>query len=194
VTEEQWLACTDPVAMLETLRGKGGHKRKIGDFIIACMVRSLAAYRESPAKQRVWEFFNQQLGSEDVYSAATHASQYAREVEDAASMTHAELLREYVGNPFRQVIFDPSWHTPALAELVTFIDRNGAFDLMPALGAALSDAGCRDPMVLEHCRSTQHVAGCWLVDVLLRGVTASRTSAGEQARRMRCRRLVAAMP
>jgi hypothetical protein len=173
VTEEQWLKCTDPAAMLEVLRDKGGHNRKIGDFIIACMVRSLAAYGGSPdARKGVWEFFNQQLVSPDVYAAAAYASQYAREVElDTARMTHAELLRDFVGNPYRGVFFDPSWHSPVVVELVSYIDRKGSFDLMPALGAALSDAGCKDPQVLEHCRSTHHVAGCWLVGALLGAAT-----------------------
>jgi hypothetical protein len=200
VTEEQWFACTDPAAILEVLRCVGGHARKVRFFIIACMVRSLAAYggpEESTATKDIRMFFVEELANPDLYAGAKEASLYAAEVElDAGGMMpsdpgwvhvysgqleeQANVLRDIVGNPFREVTFEPSWHSPAVTEPASFIDRNGAFHLMPALGAALSDAGCNDPVVLQHCRLTDHVSGCWLVSALLGRERAKLSSAGEQ--------------
>lgn len=164
MTPEEWQQSTDPAAMLQFLRDRGGDTRKVRFFIIACLVRSLASYgglEDSPVAKRVRRLFDQQLASPDLYAAATEASEFAAEAElDGGGMTpsnpgwvhvypgqleeHANVLQDVVGNLFHEVVFDPSWHTPAVAELVSHIDRNGAFDLMPALGAALSDAGCKD--------------------------------------------------
>jgi hypothetical protein len=42
-----------------------------------------------------------------------------------------------------------------------------AFDRMPILADALEDAGCDDPLLLEHCRKEdKHVRGCWALDLL----------------------------
>jgi hypothetical protein len=39
---------------------------------------------------------------------------------------------------------------------------------LPLLADMLTDAGCTDADILEHCRSHgEHVLGCWVVDVLL---------------------------
>ena len=39
---------------------------------------------------------------------------------------------------------------------------------LPVLADALEEAGCDDPDILGHCRSTgNHVRGCWVVDLVL---------------------------
>ncbi|AMV24086.1 hypothetical protein VT84_06795 [Gemmata sp. SH-PL17] len=44
-----------------------------------------------------------------------------------------------------------------------------AFDGMPILGDALQDAGCDNPLILDHCRAhADHTANCWV----LRGLSA----------------------
>jgi hypothetical protein len=36
------------------------------------------------------------------------------------------------------------------------------------LGDALEEAGCSEPIILEHARSEQtHYRGCWMVDLVL---------------------------
>jgi hypothetical protein len=52
--------------------------------------------------------------------------------------------------------------------LASTIYEQRSFDLMPALGTALSDAGCTDPVILGHCASKNHWPGCWLTDLLLK--------------------------
>lgn len=78
------------------------------------------------------------------------------------------LLRCVLGDPFRMASFRPAWLTPAVLGLARHIYDERAFDLMPVLGAALSDAGCTDPAVLGHCvAETPHVRGCHVVDLIL---------------------------
>jgi hypothetical protein len=87
---------------------------------------------------------------------------------DHDELTHQSgMLRCMVGNPFRPLVFDPAWRTQAVMGIATAIAKEEAFSLMPALGAALSDAGCTETSILEHCGGTKHVKGCWLVDALL---------------------------
>lgn len=43
-----------------------------------------------------------------------------------------------------------------------------AFDRMPILADALEEAGCDDPVILDHCRVCEsHVMGCWTIRVVL---------------------------
>jgi hypothetical protein len=50
---------------------------------------------------------------------------------------------------------------------------------MPVLGDALEDAGCQDAAILDHCRqASDHVRGCWLLD-LLREKAPARRRGGE---------------
>jgi hypothetical protein len=80
----------------------------------------------------------------------------------------AALLRCIFGNPFNPPTIDPAWLTPAVLDLARLIYDEKKFELMPALGAALSDAGCGDATVLGHCvAESPHVRGCHVVDLLL---------------------------
>jgi hypothetical protein len=89
-------------------------------------------------------------------------------VEWTEQAAQADLLRDIFGNPFRPLAIDPSLLTPQIVGLATTIYNDRAFDLMPALGAALSDAGCLDTSILEHCANEgPHCRGCWVHDFLL---------------------------
>ena len=80
------------------------------------------------------------------------------------------LLRDVVGNPFRRPMLDTAWLTwndGAIVKLAQTMYVERRSDLMAALGAALSDAGCTETSILEHCGLPNHVTGCWLVDALL---------------------------
>jgi hypothetical protein len=89
------------------------------------------------------------------------------------SVTLAEqvaLIREVIGNPFRDVPLDPMWlayDDGIVVRLAEGIYQDGAFDRMPILGDALEEAGCAVPELLAHCREpAKHVRGCWLLDAL----------------------------
>ena len=82
--------------------------------------------------------------------------------------SHAELIREVFGNPFRPVAFDPEWRTAAAVALARTMYEARDFAPMPVLADALDDAGCDHPDILGHCRGPGlHVRGCWVVDLVL---------------------------
>jgi hypothetical protein len=81
--------------------------------------------------------------------------------------TQARLLHELFGNPFRPVILNPAWLTPAVLALARGIAEEGNFEDLPFLADALEEAGCSDPDLLAHCRQGgEHLPGCWAVDLL----------------------------
>jgi hypothetical protein len=81
------------------------------------------------------------------------------------------LLRELLGNPFRQVSLKSTslgWSNGTIPKLAQSIYDERAFDRLPILADALEDAGCDNTDILAHCRSgSEHVRGCWVVDLLL---------------------------
>ena len=78
------------------------------------------------------------------------------------------MLRDLFGNPFRPDGFDPRWRTADAVGLASVIYEDRAFDRLPLLADALSDAGCDSEDLLSHCRSEgPHVRGCWVVDLVL---------------------------
>ena len=83
----------------------------------------------------------------------------------------AIYLRCIFGNPFRPVAVNPAWLAwgdRTVPRIARAICNERAFDLMPILADALEDAGCTDPILLDHCRQPgEHVRGCWVVDLLM---------------------------
>jgi hypothetical protein len=102
-------------------------------------------------------------GLEDgaIYAAGMDGGREARR-------SHAELLHDIFGNPFRLVTADPAWRTSTVVSLAEGIYAERAFDRLPILADALQDAGCENTDVLTHCRGPgPHVRGCWVVDLVL---------------------------
>ncbi len=129
-----------------------------------------ANYRATTAIEQLTGHLN------NAFSTVYGACQYALEaVEDAAAapykaeeMSQCDLLRDIFGNPFRPVVSDSAWFTPAVVAIATSIYSDRAFDRMPILADALEEAGCTNADVLLHCRSDgPHVRGCWVVDLVL---------------------------
>jgi hypothetical protein len=79
------------------------------------------------------------------------------------------VLRDIFGNPFRPVVFSPSWRTDTAVSLAQQMYDAREFSAMPILADALQDAGCDSDDILSHCRDTNatHVRGCWVVDLVL---------------------------
>lgn len=64
--------------------------------------------------------------------------------------------------------FDPVWRTSSAVALARAVYAERAFDRLPILADALEEAGCSDPLVLDHCRGPgPHARGCWVVDAVL---------------------------
>lgn len=79
-----------------------------------------------------------------------------------------DLARDVVGNPFRPVVADPAWLTPAVVSLAASIYSNRSLDALPVLADALEEAGCDSEPILAHCREGgTHVRGCWALDLAL---------------------------
>ncbi|QJW93756.1 hypothetical protein [Frigoriglobus tundricola] len=86
----------------------------------------------------------------------------------AHGLLMGRLIRDVFGNPFRPVVFSPSWRTGTATALARQMYETRDFSAMPILADALQDAGCDDTDALDHCRgSGPHVRGCWVVDLVL---------------------------
>jgi hypothetical protein len=73
VTEAEWLACTDPQPMLESLRGKAGD-RKLRLFACGCC-RRIVSLQPMPFVLDIAERFTDGLTDEDELGAARRAAQ-----------------------------------------------------------------------------------------------------------------------
>ncbi len=99
--------------------------------------------------------------------------QAARESSEGSSGRRAMTIladdfRCIFGNPFRPVVFAPSWRSETAVALAAGIYEERAFDRLPILADALEEAGCDHPDVLSHCRGPgPHARGCWVVDGVL---------------------------
>jgi hypothetical protein len=89
------------------------------------------------------------------------------------SSAHAQrqLLRDIMGNPFRQHEMNPSWlawQDGQVVQLAELIYNKHQWNDLTILADALEDAGCTDDTILSHCRTPGlHARGCWLLDGLL---------------------------
>jgi hypothetical protein len=89
--------------------------------------------------------------------------------EQAEEVLQCRLLRDIAG-PLRPVRLDPlwpAWNDQAALRMAEWIDEKGAFEDLPYLADALEEAGCSEPLILDHCRHEgEHVHGCWVVDLV----------------------------
>jgi hypothetical protein len=92
-------------------------------------------------------------------------------IHAAEATFQASAFRDIFGNPWRQVLVDPSWLSwggGTVRTLSQTIYDERAFESLPVLADALEDAGCSDTAILGHCRGGGvHVRGCWVLDLLL---------------------------
>jgi hypothetical protein len=80
----------------------------------------------------------------------------------------ADLIREFVPNPFLALTWNPDWFTSTVRDLASHISAAQEFSSMPILADALQDAGCDDEQILTHCRANKpHARGCWVLDAIL---------------------------
>jgi hypothetical protein len=63
---------------------------------------------------------------------------------------------------------NPKWLTSDVVALAKGIHANAALDGIPALTDALLEAGCDDPLVIEHLQTCpDHSPSCWVVEMIL---------------------------
>jgi hypothetical protein len=192
VTEAKWLACEDPVVMLQSLQGRASD-RKLRLFVVACCYLSLPVgwspmpiyeaaerFADDPAAldevRRYW-------GNEDQFAWPERPDEWATdfaancprgevEYEEQEGFPQAAelppILRDVFGNSFRPVTAESRWLTPTVVGLARGVYEDRAYDRLPILADALEDAGCADADLLGHLRSPgPHVRGCWALDLIL---------------------------
>lgn len=112
--------------------------------------------------------FNTDAG---VYASRNAVQADSGNVYGADRSAQADLLREIIGNPFQQMLFDRAWltwHDSTIPKIAQGIYEERSFANLPILADALEEAGCTNADILNHCRTEgSHVRGCWVVDLLL---------------------------
>ncbi len=95
-------------------------------------------------------------------------SKHFQRGRDRELAAQAVLVRDVLGNPFRQPALHPAWRTDTAVSLARTMYESRDFSAMPILADALQDAGCDSDAILNHCRGGEpHVRGCWVVDWVL---------------------------
>lgn len=84
----------------------------------------------------------------------------------------ADLLRDIVRHPWLGAPpIDPAWlawNGGTVTKLARAIYEDRRFENLPILTDVLVEAGCDNPVLLEHGRrAAGHVRGCWMVDAIL---------------------------
>jgi hypothetical protein len=197
MTEDEWLACTDPAKMVEFLRNTAT-ERKLRLFVCACcrtFWSFLTDLRSREAVEAAERYADGLIKRQELRRAAGHASNVhlsprarlalcaaslpSRDIERAAYLVADDvglrLLRDLLGNPFRRVANERRWLTATVVAIASaaYDERaqpSGQLDRtrLAILADALEDAGCQDHVILGHLRADgTHMRGCYVLDALL---------------------------
>jgi hypothetical protein len=196
ITEAEWLAHNDPVAMIQFVTNHPRASPRVLRLYMAAFwtwqaprLQTLPEQKQLRKRAALVEKWGEtgkrprgvtrpENGStvflyDDANTAAfetARAPTYWGKRGEEATVVQPPLLRELFGpHPFRRVVANPEWLTSTVVALAQGIFEERAFDRMPILGDALQDAGCADEDVLNHCSMPQetHIRGCWVLDLLL---------------------------
>ena len=190
MTEEEWLAGSDPFSLISACKVS---QRKGKLFVVGCHRQ-----HESVMKNRlnrkaiaaVEKFADGQIDYNELHSnrgrgivgyriatACSIECPIPMFVILACNITNdlhheqsiaCNLLRDIFSIPFQPITADPAWLTPTVQSIAAAIYQDRAFDRLLILADALEEAGCTDADVLLHCRRPgEHVRGCWVVDWVL---------------------------
>jgi hypothetical protein len=197
MTEQEWLACEDPRAMLRFLKARtrprfrkrqtlaeAGVQRRLRLWSCACWhgrwwhlpdgskhrvaLEQAARWADRPDAPMPREALAYLVGSPDAFHGAeATAWGLSEDNEGMPQSRQADLLRCLFGNPFRPVSPGP-WVTPAAATVARDVYDRRDFAALPLLADLLEEAGCPEQSVLDHCRTPgEHARGCWAVDLVL---------------------------
>jgi hypothetical protein len=171
--EREWLACTEPKQMLESLRGQVS-ERKARLFACACCrwVMQPGLY------ERGWRDVeaSEQYAERAVLLTPCPETFRVSGIGYFHTDVEVVIIRDIFGNPFRPITFFPAWRTPTVLALATAAYEHrllpsGHLDLdrLAVLADALEESGCTDAPLLEHLRAGPgpHYRGCFAVDMVL---------------------------
>ena len=182
MTEVEWLACDDPLAIVRFLHEKSDRTWRlfvaawVGDIVKRIPpghpIHALfGAERYGERLVSAHERFEHRLAMEEAIMAMIrfifgHGSNGDSHIARGALR---EYLHEIFGNPFRPATFHPDWRTETALALAQGIYEERTFNRLPILADALQDAGCTTEELLDHLRDTNapHVRGCWALDRVL---------------------------
>lgn len=132
-----------------------------------------AVVRTTQPESSEWTEFHARLAVR--WKAEKDADKRKKSVAEAAAVAEGKaqvsLLHDIFNNPFRPVSLDSAWlawNDGTVQKIAKAIYDGRAFDRMPILADALEESGCTNADILAHCRQpSEHVRGCWVVDLLL---------------------------
>lgn len=164
MTVQEWLACDNPMAMMNFLikREEADHRgwRRWIPSVVSAWISRKRSHRRTyllvVGMLRHWVrlFPLENLGD--------------GHVKFSKDLRIEEVFRDIFGSPFRSESIETAWRTGAVTALADAIYADRAFDRLPILADALEDAGCTNRAILDHCRGPgPHVRGCWVVDLVL---------------------------
>ena len=139
----------------------------------------VAGLRSGPVRARaaavpgVYEYFLRLLTTgqaERLTAILGRAVDAATEARSPALAAAERGPRDVSGKPLPLPAVDPTWldwNGGCVPAVAAGVRTRRAFDGMPILADALQDAGCDDPLVLDHCRAfADHTANCWVLELL----------------------------
>jgi hypothetical protein len=176
VTEEEWLACSDPTPMLAWLESSGRlNERKQYRLAVAhwdSAQETLSAIHTARLLEQCEEAAMSRWAAD---LGIAFAPDITASIKGWGRGRDVRLVRCVVGSPFRAASVEPSWRTPTVVGLAqnaykewtrpyNYLDAAG----LAVLADALEEAGCTDAELLGHLRGPgPHVRGCWVLDLLL---------------------------
>lgn len=110
------------------------------------------------------QYFAFRVSLESVRAALLSEQPWSFDAQEKAETIQCSLLRDIAGNPFAPVEFSPPWRTRDVLAIAQRIYQQHDFAALPILADALTDAGCEDSAILNHCEQPHHARGCWLLD------------------------------
>jgi hypothetical protein len=93
-----------------------------------------------------------------------------RAILEALDTNSRRLVERFAPLGIPNVTIDPAWliwDGGTVVNLARGIEAEDAFDRLPILGDALEEAGCTDPLILDHCRSGKVTFWSWLIERIL---------------------------
>lgn len=179
MTEAEWLACTDPTAMLDFLRDKAS-ERKLRLLTCAILRRFMKATIvvgwQSVDLAEKWADGTATIDDARAFRKAHRGSWLALERDVGAAASNLlgavetplrtelpSLFRHIIGNPFRPYPTPSSW--PSSVMQLADALYNGQ-DCGFALHDALLEVGHAE--LAQHFQEEkEHPKGCWVVDLIL---------------------------